>query len=92
MIRASRATARVTRMVTYMTRDEWLGRFAKAAGVGEPDARHVEVLLELAGIAAHSSERTAAPVTCWLAACAGLNPDQALELARRVAAEASRSG
>ena len=68
-----------------MTRDEWLQRFAEAAGVTAPSEDDVEALLDLAGVAAHSSERTAAPITCWLAAAAGIPPDRALALARELA-------
>jgi hypothetical protein len=71
-----------------MTRDEWLAAFADAAGVDAPTAAEIDALLELAGVAAHASERTAAPVTCWIAARAGLTPDAALDLARALATEA----
>ena len=65
-----------------MTRDEWIAAFAAAAGTATPSAEEIDALLELAGIAAHASERTAAPVACWLAATAGLTPGDALALAR----------
>lgn len=65
-----------------MTRDEWLHAFAAAAGTSPPTADEIDALLELAGLAAHASERTAAPVTCWIAARAGLAPRDALALAR----------
>jgi hypothetical protein len=67
-----------------MTRDEWLTSFAEAAGVPVPNDREIETLLELAGQAAHTSERTAAPITCWIAAKAGLSPADALALAERL--------
>jgi hypothetical protein len=62
-----------------------LAAFAGATGSSPPTEEDVEVLLELAGIAAHASERTAAPITCWLAAVAGLPPGDALRLARSIA-------
>jgi hypothetical protein len=67
-----------------MTRDEWLDAFAAAAGVRAPSESDIEALLELAGIAAHASERTAAPITCWVAAVAGLTPADALRAASAV--------
>ena len=67
-----------------MTRDEWLAAFASAAGVGATSADYIDALLELAGIAAHASERTAAPITCWIAAVAGLTPADALRIAQAV--------
>jgi hypothetical protein len=63
----------------------WIHEFTVAA-VGTPltdDER--ESILALAGVAAHSSERIAAPLTCWVAAAAGLSPVAALEIAQRVA-------
>jgi hypothetical protein len=70
-----------------MTRDEWLAAFAAATGTPAPTGDEVEALLDLAGAAAHASERTAAPITCWMAARAGLTPADALALARRISAE-----
>jgi hypothetical protein len=38
----------------------------------------VAAVLRLAAEAAHASERISAPVACWLAASAGLEPEAAL--------------
>jgi hypothetical protein len=62
----------------------WLGRFAAEIGVAAPTLDEVEALLNLAGEAAHSSHRQAAPVACWLAARAGLDPATALATALRL--------
>ncbi|MEO1061900.1 MAG: DUF6457 domain-containing protein [Actinomycetota bacterium] len=70
-----------------MDAKEWLDAYAARLGTTAPDEATVEVLLDLAGVAAHSSERTAAPITCWLIGVAGLAPDEALALARELAAE-----
>jgi hypothetical protein len=69
-----------------VTRDEWIAGFAEAAGIAAPTEDEVEALLELAGVAAHASERTAAPITCWLAAVAGLPPANALRVAESLGA------
>lgn len=66
------------------TRTEWIAAFAVDLGVEAPDDATVDALLELAGVAAHASERTAAPVACWLAAVAGLPPAEALARARTI--------
>ena len=66
------------------TRDEWLAAFAARLGVEPPDDATVAALLDLAGVAAHASERTAAPVACWLTARAGLSPADALAIAREI--------
>ena len=70
-----------------MDASTWLDRFAAAAGVEVPTEEQTEALLALAGVAAHASERLAAPLTCWLAATAGLDPTAALELARSLAGD-----
>ena len=66
------------------TRTEWIAALAADLGVDAPDEADVDALLELAGVAAHASERTAAPVACWLAAVAGLTPGDALARARAI--------
>jgi Domain of unknown function (DUF6457) len=67
-----------------MTADEWITAYAAAAGVPSPSPHDVDVLLELAGIAAHASERTAAPITCWIVAAAGITPADALTIAESI--------
>lgn len=59
----------------------WLDAFAGALGLDPPTTHEIDVLLKLAGTAAHASTRQAAPVACWLAARSGLEPTQALTLA-----------
>jgi hypothetical protein len=66
------------------TRAEWTAAFAARLGVDPPDDATVEALLDLAGAAAHASERTSAPLACWLAARAGIAPTDALAIAREV--------
>ncbi len=63
---------------------EWVHAFASKLGVSAPTDAEFEDLLALAGIAAHSSERIAAPVACWLAARAGLVPVDAMKLANEM--------
>jgi hypothetical protein len=63
----------------------WLSLYAEKLGVQPPSDSEVEDLLALAGVAAHASERTAAPVSCWLAATAGKTPAEALSAAKEVA-------
>ena len=50
-----------------MKPEEWIAEFAAAIGADAPDATTVDELLDLAAVAAHSSERTAAPIACYLA-------------------------
>lgn len=67
-----------------MTAQEWLAAFAGAMDLPAPSDDQIEQLLALAAEAAHSSERTAAPVACWLAARASQSPSAALEIAKRL--------
>jgi len=63
---------------------DWVGRFAAELGVSPPTEEELSVLLGLASVAAHASERAAAPISCWLAARAGVEPRDALAAAKRV--------
>jgi hypothetical protein len=63
---------------------EWLTAYAEKLGLDPPTLDEVDKLLDLAGEAAHSSERPAAPIACWLAARADRSLDEALALAREL--------
>jgi hypothetical protein len=71
-----------------MTASEWLAAYAERLGVPPPAQEDVDAVLGLAGVAAHASERIAAPVACWLAAQAGVDLEQALTTAREVSGDA----
>ncbi len=68
-----------------MTDREWIDAFAERLGVASPGDEEVEQILRLAAEAAHASQRTAAPVACWLAARAGIGLDAALDRATTIA-------
>jgi hypothetical protein len=70
-----------------VTGPEWLRRFAIELGIPEPSDAEIESLLALAGTAAHASERTAAPLSCWLVGKAGLDATAARAAADRLATE-----
>jgi hypothetical protein len=63
---------------------EWLKAFSAELGVEEPSPDAIEVLLDAAGVAAHASERIAAPIACYMVGVAGIDADEALAAARRV--------
>jgi hypothetical protein len=67
-----------------MTGAGWIAAFAAELGVAPLTDGEVEALLDLAGVAAHASERLAAPLTCYLVGKAGVAPSDALALARRM--------
>jgi hypothetical protein len=64
-----------------VTTDEWVAAYAAAAGVPAPTSDEIDQLLRLASVAAHASERTAAPISSWIAARADIAPAVALALA-----------
>jgi Domain of unknown function (DUF6457) len=66
------------------TRAAWVAAFAARLGVEPPDDDSVAILLDMAAVAAHASERTSAPLACWLAGRAGLSPAEALAIARDI--------
>jgi hypothetical protein len=69
-----------------LTRDEWIAEFAGRTETEPPTPKQVEQLLDLAAIAAHASERTAAPLACWIAGRTGGSLDELREAARQVGA------
>jgi Domain of unknown function (DUF6457) len=67
-----------------MNAREWIDDFASRLGVEAPSAEEFATLLDLAGEAAHSSERVAAPAATWIAAKAGRTPEEALAVAKEM--------
>ena len=63
--------------MTQPTGPEWIAAFAERLGVEPPDEATVDALLDLAGVAAHSSERVAAPIACYLVGRAGIGVEEA---------------
>jgi hypothetical protein len=70
-----------------VTPDEWIEAFAERLGVTAPDAQTIDTLLSLAGTAAHQSERTAAPIACYLVGLAGTDPSTAAQIAESIGNE-----
>jgi hypothetical protein len=70
-------------------RDEWIASFAREAGVPPASVQEIRQLLDLAALAAHASERTAAPLACWIAGASNLSLPELLASAERVS-EAGR--
>lgn len=70
-----------------MTGQAWVSEFAAKLGIDPPDPATFNRLLDLAGIAAHSSERIAAPIACYLVGKTDRDLDEAIELASGVTPE-----
>ena len=67
-----------------MTAVAWIQAFCREIGVPAPDEDTTEAILRLASVAAHASERKAAPVACWIAGTTGRPLDELIEVAERV--------
>jgi Domain of unknown function (DUF6457) len=60
---------------------EWVKLYAEKLGAEAPSGGEFAGILKLAAEAAHSSERTAAPVACWVAARTGRPLEELIEIA-----------
>ena len=67
-----------------MNATEWLAAYAEKLGVPAPTTEELKAVLDLAGEAAHASERIAAPVACWLTARTGTSLTDAMSIAQQV--------
>ncbi len=69
-----------------MDAQEWLTAFAGRLGLDALPQEDIDALLDLASVAAHTSERLAAPLTCFLVGKAGISPAAAKAIADEIAA------
>jgi predicted methyltransferase MtxX (methanogen marker protein 4) len=67
-----------------MEPEAWIAAFAAEVGAEPPSPEDIDRMLKLAAVAAHSSERIAAPVACWIAGSRGLDLDRAREIAETI--------
>jgi hypothetical protein len=68
-----------------MTAAEWIQAFCAQIGMPAPDEEQADAILRLAAIAAHASERIAAPLACWVAGASGKQLSELEETAERLA-------
>jgi hypothetical protein len=68
-----------------MTAGEWIKAFCDELGAPAPDEAETDEILRLAAVAAHASERTAAPVTCYIAGRTGVPLGELIERAEKLA-------
>ncbi len=69
-----------------MTAEEWVEQFARELGAEAPSKDRIDEILKLAAIAAHASERTAAPVACWMAGKTGRSLEELIRAAEQLEA------
>jgi hypothetical protein len=68
-----------------MNREEWIRAFASELGVSAPSTEEMDELLRLASVAAHASERPAAPLACYLAGRTGRPATELVAIAEQLA-------
>jgi Domain of unknown function (DUF6457) len=88
----ARRYVRARERSAHMTAREWIDEFAARLGTPPPSEDDWNRILELAAEAAHSSERMAAPIACWLTSQSGRSLTEALEIAAGIASESATSG
>jgi Domain of unknown function (DUF6457) len=64
-----------------MTAAEWIRAFCDEIDVAAPSEEQMDAVLRLAAVAAHASERTAAPIACWLGGSSGKPLEELIEAA-----------
>jgi Domain of unknown function (DUF6457) len=70
-----------------MDAKEWIEGFVRELEVAPPTDKEFEQILDLAAIAAHASDRIAAPVACWIGGRVGRPLDELIGAAKRVAGD-----
>jgi uncharacterized protein DUF6457 len=70
-----------------MTAEDWVRTFAEEIGVAPPTQEEMDEILRLAAVAAHASERIAAPIACWLAGGSGRSLAEARQTAEGIAGD-----
>ncbi len=67
-----------------MNAREWIDDFAGQIGTDPPTNDEIKQILDLAAVAAHSSERIAAPIACWLGGRTGASLEELQAAANRI--------
>jgi hypothetical protein len=75
-----------------VTAEEWIRTFAERIGADPPDQQQMDEILRLASVAAHASERKAAPIACYLAGATATPLSQLIETAKGVNDETGSEG
>jgi hypothetical protein len=74
-----------------MNAREWIDAFAAELGTEPPTAEEIKKLLDLAAVAAHSSERIAAPIACWIGGTTGASIEELQAAAERIGGDSAAS-
>ena len=63
---------------------QWIRAFCEEIGSETPTDEQMDAVLRLASVAAHSSERIAAPISCWIAGRTGRPLEELIAIAERL--------
>ncbi|HEX2129415.1 MAG TPA: DUF6457 domain-containing protein [Solirubrobacterales bacterium] len=74
-----------------MNAREWIDDFAAQIGAEPPTNDEMKRILDLAAVAAHSSERIAAPIACWLGGRTGASLEELQAAAERIGGNSQAS-
>lgn len=74
-----------------MNAREWIDAYAAQLGTDAPSAEEIEQILDVAAVAAHSSERIAAPVACWIGGRTGATLEELKAAAERIGGDSGAS-
>jgi hypothetical protein len=72
-----------------MNARQWIDDFAAQIGAEPPTGDEIKQILDLAAVAAHSSERIAAPIACWLGGKAGASLEELQAAAERIGGDSA---
>jgi hypothetical protein len=72
-----------------MNAREWIDAFAAEIGTEPPANDEIKAILDLAAVAAHSSERIAAPIACWMGGRVGASIEELQAAADRIGGPSS---
>jgi hypothetical protein len=72
-----------------MNAREWIDSFAAEVGAEPPSADEIKQILDLAAVAAHASERIAAPVACWIGGRVGASLEELQAAAERIGGDSA---
>lgn len=67
-----------------MTVNEWISNFTARLGAEGPSPSEIEDILAIAATAAHSSERLAAPIACWIGGRSGRSLTELRQIAEEL--------
>jgi hypothetical protein len=72
-----------------MNAREWIDAFSAELGTDPPTTDEIKRILDIAAVAAHSSERIAAPLACWVGGRTGATLEEIQAAADRIGGDST---